>query len=107
MGGGTRSPLFGQVLADVLERPLEICAESEISALGAAVVAAVAVGAHPNLAAACAAMTGTGRSVHPHPERGSRYAALRSVHAQLYPQLRTLMKTLDGLVHIDNEGDHQ
>jgi xylulokinase len=107
MGGGTRSPLFTQILADVLERPLEICSEPEISALGAAVVATVAVGAYPDLLTACAAMTSTGRSVHPHPERGSRYTALRSLHAQLYPQLRTLMKSLDGLVHINHEGDHQ
>jgi xylulokinase len=107
MGGGTRSPLFAQILADVLERPLEICNEPEISALGAAVVAAVAVGAHPDLSAACAAMTSIGRTVHPDPERGARYAALRSVHAQLYPQLRELMNRLDGLVHVDREGDNR
>jgi xylulokinase len=105
MGGGTRSPLFTQILADVLERPLEICTEPEISALGAAVVAAVAVGAHPNLAAACAAMTGTGRTVLPDPERSARYTALRRLHAQLYPQLRELMTSLDGLVHADPQGD--
>jgi xylulokinase len=105
MGGGTRSPLFNQVLADTLERPLEICHESEISALGAAVVATVAVGAHSSLSAACAAMTRSGRTVHPDPDRGARYAALRTVHAQLYPQLRDLMKSLDGLVQVDDEGD--
>jgi sugar (pentulose or hexulose) kinase len=105
MGGGTRSPLFTQIVADVLERPLEICNEPEISALGAAVVAAVAVGAHPDLNAACAAMTGTGQTVHPDRERGTRYANLRSLHAQVYPQLRELMKSLDGLVQVDEEGD--
>lgn len=100
MGGGTRSPLFTQILADVLERPLEICAEPEISALGAAVVAAVAVGAHPDLASACAAMTSTGRTVQPNPDRSRRYAQFRRVHEQLYPQLRELMATLDGLVQV-------
>jgi sugar (pentulose or hexulose) kinase len=65
------------------------------------------VGAHPDLSAACAAMTSIGRTVHPDPERGARYAALRSVHAQLYPQLRELMNRLDGLVHVDREGDNR
>lgn len=107
MGGGTRSPLFAQILADVLERPLEICAEPEISALGAAVVAAVAVGAYPSLTAASAAMTSSGRTVRPDPERATRYAQLRAVHEQLYPQLRELMKTLDGLVQVGTEGDER
>jgi xylulokinase len=106
MGGGTRSPLFTQILADVLERPLEICAEAEISALGAAVLAAVAVGAHPDLATACAAMTSTGRTVQPDPDRSRRYAQFRTVHEQLYPRLRELMATLDGLVQVGIERDH-
>ena len=107
MGGGTRSALFTQVLADVLERPLEICTEPEISALGAAVVAAVAVGAHPDLATASAAMTSTGRTVWPDAGRAARYAQLRTVHEQLYPQLRGLMRTLDGLVQVGIEGDER
>jgi sugar (pentulose or hexulose) kinase len=93
-----------QILADVLGRPLEICGEPEISALGAAIVAAVAVGAHPSLPEACAAMTSTGRTVQPDPGRGAHYAQLRAVHEQLYPQLRELMATLDGLVQVEIEG---
>jgi xylulokinase len=105
MGGGTRSPLFAQILADVLERPLEVCAEPEISALGAAIVAAVAAGAYGGLADACAAMTSAGRTVRPDPERSARYTRLRTVHEQLYPQLRELMRTLDGLVQVGIERD--
>ena len=107
MGGGTRSPLFVQILADVLGRPLEICGEPEISALGAAIVAAVAVDAYPGLPEACTAMTSTGRTVQPDLARGEHYARLRSVHEQLYPQLRELMATLDGLVQVGIEGDER
>jgi len=103
MGGGTRSPLFSQILADVLERPLEICSELEISALGAAIVAAVGMGAFPDLVSACAAMTRTGATVAPDPTRGAVYQRLRSVHAQLYPQLREVMRTLDTFVQNENE----
>lgn len=109
MGGGTRSQLFTQILADVLERPLEICGEPEISALGAAIVAAVGIGAHPDLATACAAMTRTGSTVQPRGETGAVYAQLREVHRQLYPQLRDLMRSVDTFVHpataaVDQEG---
>ncbi|MCW2810806.1 MAG: pentulose/hexulose kinase [Friedmanniella sp.] len=99
MGGGTRSPLFRQILTDVLERPVEICGEPEISALGAAIVAAVGLGAHPDLATACRAMTRTGETITPCPEAGAVYTRLRSLHARVYPQLREVMHDLDSLVH--------
>lgn len=95
MGGGSRSPLLRQILADVLERPLELCAEPEISALGAAVVAMVGIGAHPDLVTASAAMTRVGQRVEPNPALADRYGRLRDVHAQLYPRLRDLMRDLD------------
>lgn len=103
MGGGIRSPLFAQVVADVLERPLHVCAEPEISALGAAIVAAVGIGAYPNLPTACAAMTGTGQLVQPDLEAGASYRRLRAVHRQVYPRLRGVMTELDNFVHADDE----
>lgn len=98
MGGGIRSRLFSQILADVLERPLELCVEPEISALGAAVVAMVGLGVYPDLPTAAAAMTRFGDTVHPDPTVGSTYERLRAVHAQLYPRLRDLMRDLDDFV---------
>ncbi len=106
MGGGTRSRLFSHIVADVLERPLEICSEPEISALGAAVIAAVGIGAHPSLAEACAAMTRTGRTVEPDRRSGSAYAELRALHQELYPQLRGVMRRLDTFVQTQTEGEH-
>ena len=47
MGGGTRSALWVQIVADVLERPIELCTEPEISALGAAIVGHTAIGTLP------------------------------------------------------------
>ena len=48
-GGMTRSPLFTRILADVLDRPLEVAREIEVTATGAATLAARAVG-RPELA---------------------------------------------------------
>ena len=102
MGGGTRSALFSQILADSLGRPLEICSEPEVSALGAAVVAAAGIGLHPDLASASEAMTRSGSVVEPDPAGVETYARLRGLHAQLYPTLRGLMRELDTFVRTDD-----
>jgi xylulokinase len=98
MGGGIRSRLFSQILADVLERPLELCAEPEISALGAAVVAMAGIGAYPDLGTASKAMTRIGQRIEPDPAVADLYGRLRGVHGRLYPQLRDVMRDLDRVV---------
>jgi xylulokinase len=53
LGGGARSAVWGQLLADVLQRPLETVRAPELGgALGAAMTAAVAVGWFAGLEAA-------------------------------------------------------
>jgi len=98
MGGGIRSRLFSQILADVLERPLELCAEPEISALGAAVVAMAGIGVYPDLGTASKAMTRIGQRIEPDPAVADLYGRLRGVHGRLYPQLRDVMRDLDRVV---------
>ena len=55
-GGMSRSALFTQIVADVLDRSIEIASAPETSALGAAALAAAAVGAHPSLSEALRAI---------------------------------------------------
>ncbi len=74
MGGGmSRSALFTQVIADVIDRAVEVAASPETSAVGAAVLAAVAVGLHPSLDAARAAMTDGRRIVEPNARASADY----------------------------------
>jgi len=54
MGGGARSGLWCQMRADVSGRPAEALTESDASATGAALLAAVASGAVSSIEAACA-----------------------------------------------------
>ncbi len=49
-GGGSRSPVWMQIFADVLERPVESTASADASAVGAARIAGVATGTGGNLA---------------------------------------------------------
>ncbi len=45
-GGGARSPLWLQIHADILKRPVHLTRESESCALGSAMIAAVAAGVY-------------------------------------------------------------
>ena len=88
MGGGTRSPLWCQIIADVLERPLEIAAEPEATCLGAGMLAAAGSGLFDSIEEAAAAMSGAGRSYLPDEKQSVRYRALFDVYRSLYPALR-------------------
>jgi autoinducer 2 (AI-2) kinase len=63
--GMSRSRTFVQVLASVLDRPVEVARDPETTALGAAALASVAVALHPDLDAAVASMCGGRRTVEP------------------------------------------
>src|SRR5690606_25540981 len=56
VGGGAKSPLWSQIVADVTGVPVTACREPETSALGAAALAAAATGLHPSIAGAARAM---------------------------------------------------
>ncbi len=66
-GRGSRSATWSQLIADVTGGRLDVCAESEITALGAAMLAACAVGVPPDLATAPRKMARTERTVTPRP----------------------------------------
>lgn len=94
VGGGARSPLWVQVVADVLQRPVRVCSAGELSAAGAARLGhAFLAGLDP----AAPAPEPPGHDVLPDAAAGTRYAALAAVHRQLYPQLRDVFAALAGL----------
>ncbi len=64
-GGLSQSPVFGQALADILAREVEVPLTHETSALGAAICAAVATGEYADFAAACRALTAVRRRFTP------------------------------------------
>ena len=72
-GGMSGSAVFVQIAADVVERPVEVAASPETSALGAAALAAAAIGWQPSLEAAVEAMCGGRRIVEPDLRASSEY----------------------------------
>jgi xylulokinase len=88
MGGGTRSPLWCQLFADILQRPIVLAGSDEATALGAGVLAAVGAGLYASTAQAAAAMTQSGIRYEPRVNSRATYDALFSVYRQIYPALR-------------------
>jgi sugar (pentulose or hexulose) kinase len=94
-GGGSRSDAAMQLTADILGLPAERPALSEASGLGAAMLASVALGLHPDPATAVRAMARVGSRFVPDPDRRAFHDALyRRVWQPLYPRLRPLLRAL-------------
>ncbi|MCB9432410.1 MAG: xylulokinase [Ardenticatenaceae bacterium] len=92
-GGGTRSPLWRQILADVLGAELVTVNTTEGAAYGAAILAAVGVGAFASVPEACAQLVRvTGRTgVSP---AVAAYEKQYQLYRQLYPALQPLFQQL-------------
>ena len=98
LGGGARSSLWRQILADVLGAPATLARSPDATNLGAGVLAAFGAGWFPSVPEAAAAMTGTGESHEPDPATAATYDALfREVYAGLFPAVRPLMDRLTAL----------
>ena len=69
VGGGARSELWTQMLADTLARPVERIDATQLGARGAAMLAAVAAGHHPSVDAARAHASEAVRVTAPGPDR--------------------------------------
>jgi len=84
IGGGAKSRLWVQMVADATNRPVWVCETVEASALGAGMLAAYGAGWHPDIPAAAKAMSGRTASVEPNPGSPERYRELMAIHGGLY-----------------------
>ena len=94
LGGGSRSPVWCQIIADVLRRPVEIVREPESTCLGAGMLAAAALGLHSSIPDAAVAMSGTSRRHDPHPRTADTYDRLFKVYRNIYPALAPVFADL-------------
>ena len=86
-GGGAKSPVWQQIIADVLNAPLVNINTTEGGAFGAAILASVAAGFYDDAASACEAMIQTGDAVAVSAD-AEVYAERYSVYQSLYPALK-------------------
>jgi L-ribulokinase len=89
-GIAEKNPLVMQIYADVTGRPMKVSRSAQTCALGSAVAAAVAAGAHPDFAAAIRAMTGLKpRVFSPDPKAHAVYRELYSLYNALHDAFGT------------------
>ncbi len=94
-GGGSRSDSIMQMTADIFDLPVHRAHTPETSVIGAAMDAAVGIGAYPDVATAAEHMTRRGETFNPIPANRDLYARLYSeVYAKSYERLRPLYQAI-------------
>jgi len=96
-GGGAKSQLWRQILADVLDLELVTINTTEGAAYGAALLAGVGAGAWHDVDAACAACVKLTGSTRPQPAVVEKYQRFYTQYQQLYPSLKDLSHHLSQL----------
>lgn len=98
MGGGSRSELWCRIMADIHGKPVKRASSAEATSLGAAILAAAAVGWYDDVRQAAAAMTATGQVFAPDTSTHEVYDRLfREVYRGLFPALRDSVDRLTAL----------
>ena len=100
LGGGSRSKLWCQMMADVTGVPIVRSTTTEATCLGAGILAAAA-GWYSDAYLAAAAMTNTAEQFIPNPETQPLYDRLyQEVYKPLFPTLQSLLNRLNELTHL-------
>jgi len=95
LGGGSRSDLWCQIIANITRRPVLTLRTSEASALGAGMIAAVAAGWYPDCGSAAEAMTATETRYDPADTDSAVYDRIfKDVYSSLFKTVRPLANRL-------------
>jgi xylulokinase len=87
-GGGARSQLWTEIVAAMLDLPLERTASAAGAAFGAALLGGVAAGVFPDVQSAVGACVRPTDRTEPDPALVAAYAEQRAAFRALYPMLR-------------------
>ena len=91
---------MAQIIADVLNLPVERFDDCEASGRGAAMIGAAAMGWHPSIEAAAESMVGMTTRIHPNPDTVPAYRAIYDqLYQPLYGRLKSLFSRQQSLSH--------
>lgn len=93
-GGGGKSPLWRQMMADTFNKPIRTLATSEGASLGVAILAGVGTGIYSNVPDACDNIIKAKKTQEPIIENVSEYAKYYEIYRSLYPALKKSYKDL-------------
>jgi xylulokinase len=88
IGGGAASDLWCHIFADVTGKIICLPKNTEASALGAAIAAAVGAGWYVSFREAANAMTGIRKKIKPDSDNSKKYQELFPIYRRLYPCLK-------------------
>lgn len=97
LGGGSKSDLWCQIIADVTGVPLVRSGTPEATNLGAGIIAAVSCGWYSDLHAAADVMSKEGRKFEPILDNVEIYSELYQIYRSLFPLLRSQLDKLSSL----------
>lgn len=99
MGGGSKSDLWCQILSDQTGCYVQICEQEEVTALGAAIHAASAVGLCDtnSIPETANRMSRLGKRYDPDPKRSANYQQYFGIYKKLYHQLSGVYKDIAAL----------
>ena len=93
-GGGGKSPLWRQMLADVFQMPVATTVNTEGPALGVAILAGVGAGLYASVPEACRAMIHVNPAQNPIAENVPQYEKVYALYTKLYQANKGLFKEL-------------
>jgi xylulokinase len=96
-GGGSRSPLWRQIQANVYGMAVDLLEAEEGAAFGAALLAGVGTGIWPNVDAACTAAVRVAERIKPQPETAALMDRQYAAYQKLYPALWQLSHEVHAL----------
>lgn len=93
VGGGTKNPVWMQIVADIIGKPIQVAAVSVGAAYGDALMAALGVGLFQSFSQ-LGQVISTARTYVPDMEKHSQYEPYYQMYCQLYEQNKQLMHQL-------------
>ena len=96
-GGGSKSPLWRTIFANVLGIPLDLVKTEQGPGYGGAMLAMVGAGRFPDVQSAADALVEVADTVEPDPALTARYEAQYRKFRQIYPALKDLYPALQSV----------
>lgn len=93
-GGGGKSPVWRQMLADLYRCPVKTVSQEEGPALGAAILAGVGCGLYPDVETACDRLIGEKCATMPKEGQAEVYEKYHRLYQNLYQSLKRNFKEL-------------
>jgi len=90
MGGAARDPLWARIRADASGLPVLRVTEVDTAPVGAAMLASVAAGLHPDLRACAAALPAARERLEPDPRSSAAYSRSYRAYRRLFECLRPM-----------------